>query len=284
MTLPISAGTRLIALLGNPVEHSLSPAFQNAAITAAGLDAVYVALRCEAEDVRGLVRGIALAGGGGNVTIPHKAEAARSLDQATEAVRATGVCNTFWSASGLVWGDNTDVAGVAAAVASLLGRSPRGARVLMLGAGGSARAVAYALLGEEVAELVVLNRSRERAEELRSTFSRYGPIVVESDVQNLRGERFDLVVNTTSLGLGATDPAPLPLDSGVEIGAALDLVYSPSLTPWVRSLRQHEIPAADGLEMLLHQGAAAFVRWFGVEPSVEAMRAAVGRGEVTGDR
>src|SRR5690606_22243888 len=113
--LPTSA-TRLIALLGNPVAHSISPIFQNAAFRHAGVDGVYLALRCEGAAVPGLLRGIALAGGGGNVTVPHKEVAAEAVDEPTEAVRRTGACNTFWSEGDRIRGDNTDVVGSARAI------------------------------------------------------------------------------------------------------------------------------------------------------------------------
>jgi shikimate dehydrogenase len=129
------AETRLIALLGDPIAHSLSPGLQNAAIRAAGLDAVYLALRCDADHVHGLIRGIAGAGGGGNVTIPHKATAAEAVEVQSLAVQRTRACNTFWAEGGRLHGDNTDVAGFDAAARALIG-APAGARALVVGGGG----------------------------------------------------------------------------------------------------------------------------------------------------
>jgi len=272
----LSATTRLVVLLGDPVQHSLSPRFQNAAIESLELDAVYVALRCDDASVPGLLLGIARAGGAGNVTVPHKATAARAVERATEAVTQTGACNTFWLEDGVVHGDNTDVAGFSAAVRELLGGSPAGARVLLLGAGGAARGVACSLSQEGVSDVVVLNRSASSAESLARDFSsavsRYE---TASSGAALRGERFDLVVNATSLGVRPNDPPPLSDEPGFGIGAALDLVYGPNYTPWIRGLRSRGIPATDGLEMLLHQGAAAFSRWWKMPPPMDAMRAAL---------
>lgn len=274
MTAPPGAATRVFALLGDPVAHSLSPAFQNAALRAAGLDGVYVALRAGPDELPGLLRGLALAGGGGNVTVPHKALAATCLDEATEAVRATGACNTFWSENGRVHGDNTDVEGVRAAVAGLLGkRVPRA--VVMAGAGGAARAAVAALRSLGCEDLVVLNRSAARAMDLRADFAGGAPRIriVPPDAE-LGGARFDLAINATSLGLRARDP--LPSTGGAEFGHALDLVYAAGgETPWVRSLRDRGILAEDGARVLLHQGAAAFRRWWGTEPPLEAMHAAL---------
>lgn len=269
-----AACTRVFALLGDPVRHSLSPRFQNAALRAAGLDGVYVALRSGAAELPGLLRGLALAGGGGNVTVPHKALAAGCVDDATEAVRLTGACNTFWGEDGRVYGDNTDVEGVRAAVRTLLGgRPPR--EVLMAGAGGAARAAAVALRTMGCERLVVVNRSAARAMDFRRDLSGTGlAIRIAPANADLHGARFDLAINATSLGLHAGDP--LPPTAGAEFGHALDLVYaSGGDTPWIREMRERGVPAADGAGMLLAQGAEAFRRWWGLEPPLDAMRAAL---------
>jgi shikimate dehydrogenase len=271
-----SAATRLIALLGDPVAHSLSPVFQNAALAHLGLDGVYLALRCRHDQLAGLLSGVARAGGGGNVTLPHKEAAARLVERPTEAVLRTACCNTFWLEDDRVCGDNTDVAGFRVAAESLLRRPVQSARVLLLGAGGAARAAAYALVLGSAAEVVILNRSAARAEELRSSLNGGATAIkVESTIAKLRGESFDLVVNATSLGLRADDPLPLGLETGIRTAAALDLVYRPGLTRWAREQQAHGVPAADGLEMLLQQGVAAFRHWWDVEPPVEVRRAAL---------
>jgi shikimate dehydrogenase len=277
VTAPFSARTRVLALLGDPVSHSLSPTFQNAGIRATELDAVYVALRCTPSELPGLLLGLARAGGGGNVTIPHKELAAATLERATEAVVATGACNTFWSESGQVFGDNTDVAGFDAAARTVLGRGPAGARVLLIGAGGAARAAVFSLTAAGADEVVVLNRSVQRAGDLSDRFSTSRTrIRVAPEAAAIHGESFDLAVNSTSLGLRPGDPLPLPIDGSVRFDAALDLVYAPGETEWVRRAREDGRRAADGLEMLLQQGVAAFRTWWpGVEPPIEAMRSAL---------
>lgn len=270
-----TARTRLIALLGDPVSHSLSPLFQNAAFAAAGVDGVYVALRAAADDVPGLIRGIARGGGGGNVTVPHKEVAAQAVERATLAVQRTGACNTYWMEDGVICGDNTDVQGVSSAVRALLGREPAGARVLVLGAGGSARAALAAMVDAGADEVVVANRTVPRAEALAERFDRPDVTVRAVAPDALGDERFDLAINTTSLGLREADALPLPLGGSTTIGAALDLVYSRSSTRWVAGLRERGTPAADGIEMLLLQGAASFERWWGVPAPLGAMRAAL---------
>jgi shikimate dehydrogenase len=268
-----SASTRLFALLGDPVSHSLSPAFQNAALRAAGLDGVYVALRCAPSEVAGLIRGIARAGGGGNVTVPHKEAAAAAVDRRTPTVERTGACNTFWLEDGEVWGDNTDVAGARAAIRAVAGDGAP-ASVLVIGAGGAARAVLCAVEGS-ARRVTILNRGLGRANELAARFASDSlQIEVLPLDADLSDRSFDLAINSTSLGLRPSDP--LPPTGGARFAAALDVVYSSTGTPWVQHVRAHGIPAADGKEMLLQQGAAAFRRWWGAEPPIDAMRAALG--------
>lgn len=272
------AHTRLIALLGDPVAHSLSPRFQNAAIRAAGLNAAYLALRCSAE-FDALLTGIARAGGAGNITVPHKTRAVALLDRPTPAVTKTGACNTFWLEEGRIHGDNTDVQGFAAAARSLIG-PPAGARALVLGAGGAARAAVLALLEARSDAVHVLNRGVDRARSLQETLDPGGRRVrVLERADALRREGYDLVVNATSLGLGSEDPAPLDVEAPVRIGAVLDLTYGAAPSALLVAARAAEIPAADGREMLLQQGAASFRRWFGIDPDLAAMRDALRSGD-----
>jgi shikimate dehydrogenase len=273
----IGTRTRLIALLGDPVDHSLSPRFQNAAIHAAGIDAVYLALRCDAATFDALLRGIACAGGAGNITLPHKERALPLLDAMTTAVERTGACNTYWLEGGRVHGDNTDVQGFAAAARRLIG-APAGARVLILGAGGAARAAVLALLQGRADAIHVLSRSHHRAMALKDHLDPGGRrVLILEPADLIRREGYDLVVNATPLGLHPDDPRPLDLDRPGRVGAVLDLTYQPGPNPWIREARARDIPAGDGLDMLLHQGAAAFRRWFGQDPDLQVMRDAATR-------
>ncbi len=273
----LSATSRVFALLGDPVEHSLSPEIQNAAIRAAGMDGVYVAVPTKEPELAGLMHGLARGGGGGNVTLPHKEKAASLLDSPNSTVRRTGACNTFWAEpDGTVVGDNTDVEGFRRAIASFLAKGPQGARVLMLGAGGAARAALGALLDDGVDEIRLLNRSVERA---RAVSRRIGGerVRVVPMASELEGEDFDLVVNATRLGLNADDPLPLDLELLSRVGAVYDMVYSEDRTGFVKAAEARGIRATDGIEMLIQQGAAAFERWWGEEAPVEAMREAFRR-------
>jgi shikimate dehydrogenase len=270
----VTAATRTFAVLGDPVSHSLSPVMQNGAFRAAGVDGIYVALRCAETEAGGLLAGLARAGGGGNVTVPHKTLVRAQIERPTELVIRTGACNTFWLEDGKICGDNTDVVGFAASAAELLG-SCAGIRALLIGAGGGARAAGVALLDAGASDVAVLNRAPARAEALIADLagSRCTTrLVEESELATLE---FDLVVNATPLGLEHGDPLPADFTRFRHVGAALDMVYRPGGTPWTRYAAALGVPAADGLGMLVAQGAAAFERWWRRPAPVDAMRAAV---------
>jgi shikimate dehydrogenase len=272
----VTARTRVLTLLGDPVSHSASPEIQNAAFAEAGVDGVYVAVRCAAEDLSGFMHGLARAGGGGNITLPHKEKAAAVVQVPSEAVRRTGACNTFWGVDGRVHGDNTDVDGFRRAVRTFMDGSVNGIRVLVLGAGGAARAALLGLLDEGAGEVHLYNRTVERARAVARRIGGERARVVPA-LQALDGERFDLVVNTTRLGLEANDPPPIDLGRLGRAGGALDLVYRHEKTPFVAAAERHGIRSADGMEMLVQQGAASFERWWDLPAPIEAMRAAVRR-------
>lgn len=274
--LPVTSTTRTLALLGDPVGHSLSPVIQNAALAATGLDGVYVALRVADGDLSGLMRGLAAAGGGGNITLPHKERAAAAVDRPTEAVRRTGACNTFWYEDGELHGDNTDVEGLRLAIHSHLQGTVEGGRVLILGAGGAARAALAAVLDDGAAEVEIHNRTVERARAVARRLGGTRTRVLESR-NDLQGRRYDLILNTTRLGLNPEDPLPLTPEQEVSSPAVLDLVYTPGETEWVRQARASGIHAMDGGEMLVQQGVVAFERWWGIPGPTEVMREALDR-------
>ena len=270
----ISGRTRLFVLLGDPVAHSLSPRLHNAANQAAGVDGIYVALRCLQDDLPGFLRGLSRGGGGGNVTLPHKEKAATVLDRPLEAVRRTGACNTFWLEDGRVVGDNTDVEGFRRALREFLGRPPTGARVLLVGAGGAARAALVGLLDDGVGEVSVTNRTMERARNMvrRIGGSRTRLLQTRTAWQ---GQHFDLVVNATSVGLRPGDPPPLSLDRLASVGGVVDMVYRSEPTALVEAAEAAGIRAMDGRPMLAHQAAAAFERWWDQPAPLDVMQAAL---------
>lgn len=216
------------------------------------------------------------SGGGGNVTLPHKEKAASLVDVPSEAVRRTGACNTFWGVNGKLYGDNTDVDGFRRALRIFLDGPAQGVRALVLGAGGAARATLLGLLDEGASEVLLFNRTAERARAVARRIGGQRCRVVPL-MQELTGESFDVVINTTRLGLDPRDPSPIDfsvLDRG---GSALDLVYGSHKTPFVRAAEDRGIRAADGMEMLVQQGAVSFERWWDRPAPTDVMRAAIRR-------
>ena len=267
-------GTRHVtyAVLGDPVAHSLSPAIHNVAFRAAGRDAVYEAHRVSEEECGPLLRALALGGGGGNVTVPHKERVLPFLDRRTRAVSATGACNTFWVADGEVWGDNTDVEGFLGTWEGAVAGLPDGIEVLVLGAGGAARAVLFGLLGlGAVSRVLLWNRTAERSQVLARHFGddRLRPVA------EWRGRTPGVVVNATSVGLDGRG-APIDLRAlGAPPRRLIDLVYGKNATPLCRQAAEMGIPVGGGREMLIRQAEASYTRWFGEPPPRGVMKRAL---------
>lgn len=268
----IDATTRVAGIIGWPVEHSLSPAMHNAAFRALGLNWIYAAFPVHPERVPEAVRGLAAAGCAGlNVTIPHKGAVIACCSAVSPAVEAIGAANTLVPDGADGWrADNTDAEGFLRALDEQAPMELDGAEVLVIGAGGAARAVVFALRGRG-AHVRVANRTPQRAAELGD------PIPFVREVLDVAVTRAALVVNATSLGLhGAEVPPELPL-AGIGVGQVVaDIVYRPGGTPWLAAAAARGARPVDGLGMLLHQGAAAFEQWTGVAPPVEVMREALG--------
>ena len=277
----IEGTTRVVGIFGDPVEHSLSPRMHNAAFRELGLDFVYVPLRVRGDRIGEAVEAVRLLGMAGvNVTVPFKAAVIPHVDRVTDTVRAVRAVNTIYpDRSGKLVGENTDVAGFAAALAAH-GMRTRGKRALVIGAGGAARAVAYALLEGAAADVVVANRTLAKATAIARAFRSYrGKIHASSleilDDLELLGDR-QLVVNSTSVGL---DGSPF-LDYEVEATAKdcvhVDLAYGRGPTAFLKDAAAAGRPVVDGRYMLLHQGAAAFKLFTGRKAPIEVMARALG--------
>lgn len=258
-------------LLGNPVDHSLSPLIQNAAFKQAGFSYRYESFQCERSDLRLIIRRLSESGLGGNVTLPHKESVVDIIDKPFEAVLKTGACNTFWSKEGEVYGDNTDVEGFRRACHLFLGNPPRDLNVLVLGAGGVVRAVIMSLLNDEVGEITILNRSLSRAKKVADHFDSTKIRIVDRG-ENIKGREFDLIINGTSLGLRSEDPNPIDLDLVSGLTGVMDLVYGKETTELVRAAKERGLQAVDGTEMLLQQAAVSFELWWEKPAPVDTMR------------
>ena len=254
---------RRVVLLGHPVAHSLSPRIQNAAISAAGIDAYYGAVDVDPPQFDEVVDALKNEDAAGNVTIPFKERMRERCDALSPIARRVGAVNTWWfDDDRKLVGDNTDVGGFDAAARELLGVDrPRDLTVGVLGSGGAAAAVLAAVEAWPGCTVHVYNRTPERA---RMLCARFGAAAQPVDDVGVIGGA-DLVVNATSVGLQG-DAMPIDLSLVRRDAVVIDLAYRPGETPFVRALRERGTRAADGIHMLVEQAALAFERWFGLTP------------------
>lgn len=278
----LDAHTRLICLLGDPVEHSLSPLIHNAALRAAGVNAVYLALSVAPEQLGAAVGGLrALGALGANVTIPHKQSVIPYLDGLTPRAEAIGAVNTIvQEAGGRLRGDNTDAAGFLHALEGAA--DLRSAPAIVLGSGGAARAVVYALLTALRPEsLTIAARSPGKAEALAADFAVFDPegtlrvISLAEAGPVLRSSR--LVINATPLGMAPHTDATVwaePSDFGVE-HTVYDLVYAGAETRLLREAAGRGARTIGGTAMLVGQAAASFEQWTGTPMPLHAVHSAL---------
>jgi shikimate dehydrogenase len=276
----ISAGTKICGLIGDPVEHSVSPVMQNAAFGSLGLDYIYLPFRVAADNLARAVGGLKVLNIRGlNVTIPHKVAVLPLLDKLEPLAEKIGAVNTIVNDNGSLKGYNTDAAGFLKALLEK-GIEPGGKKVVVLGAGGASRAISFTL-AEREAEIVILNRRLEMdwAVALASSISQFSAREVRALELNDNNsssalEAADILVNATSVGMGPdSNNSPLPvglLKAGMVV---FDIVYNPLKT---RLLTEAEAVGAEtisGIDMLVWQGALAFELWTGARAPIEIMKA-----------
>lgn len=279
---PLRATTRLVGVMGFPVEHSLSPPMHNAAFATLGLDWAYVAFRVEPERVEEALRGIRGLGLVGlNVTIPHKQAAADLVDELDDAACVLGSVNTIHNRNGVLRGYSTDGAGFVRSVEET-GATLGGKTVTLIGAGGSARAVAYALVSAGIAQLTIAARRVHKAEEIVAVIGSRAtcPVAVanlHSDAAQQAVAHSDIVVDSTSVGMApnADVPPVIPPDWLRPGQLVCDLTYTPRETCLLKAARAVGADTLDGTGMLVHQGAIAFEIWTGIKAPVETMRRAL---------
>lgn len=279
----INGQTKICGIMGYPLGHSFSPVMQNAAFSAAGLDYAYVPLPVKPGHVKAAVKAVkALGLVGVNVTIPYKEAVLPLLDQLSDEVRLTGAVNTIVNHSGRLYGHNTDGKGFWRSLGEA-GFVPAGKNVLILGAGGAARAVAVDAALAGIKRLSLANRTEKRAGELARFITEKTGLPVEvipwpdKDGSALLREALsgaDLVVQATRLGMhpNESEDIPLPYDLFKPGQVAFDLVYNPLETMFLRNAGQAGATAVSGLGMLLHQGALSFELWTGIAAPLEVMR------------
>jgi shikimate dehydrogenase len=296
---PVNAATHCCGVYGSPIRHSASPAMHNAAFAALGLDWRYLAFEVLPENLRAAIEGAAAMNFCGlNLTVPHKLLALNLVDELDESARVWGAVNTIrfegraetgewrplseFSTQGQrspahrrTQGFNTDADAISRALREDLQMELSGARVFLLGAGGAGRAIALKLASESVAELFLLNRTQSKADEVASDIQTRFPNVKVT--VGYPPTSVDLLINATSLGLKPDDV--LPLDSGrfplSRTKAFYDTIYRPVATPLLLAARSAGCKTANGLGMLLYQGAKAFEIWTGKTAPIAVMRRAL---------
>jgi len=276
----LTGRTTVAGVIGWPVKHSLSPPMHNAAFAALDLDWVYVPFEVAPDAVGAAISGMrALGIRGLNVTIPHKAAAAEAVDELDDASAALAAVNTLHCVDGRLLGYNTDGPGFVRSLREA-GYSATGKKVALIGAGGSARAVAYAMAGESADCISVINRSIERAVAVadlirdRATYPRIEAVDLASPDAEARVAEADIVIDSTSVGMHPkVDVEPVVPAQWLHADQVVcDLTYNPRQTTLLRAAQARGAQTVDGTGMLVHQGAIAFEIWTGRDAPVDIMR------------
>lgn len=284
----ITGKTKVLAVIGNPIAHSLSPVFQNAGIKAAGLDYVYTALPVDNEALGQAIAGMKAMGiCGMNVTIPHKERVMEYLDAIDEDARVLGAVNTIVNQAGVLTGYNTDVKGFINGMKQQ-GFSPTGKQAVLLGAGGAARAIIWGLIQAKVASLTIGVRNVAKAQSLVEYFAQYMKITL-LDWQTAEFEQSlsqaELLINATPLGMYPKVDAAPPVnwDKVAREIFVYDIIYTPAETKFLKQAKEHGCQVLNGEAMLVGQGAESFRLWTGVEPDTgvmtQALRQALAQGK-----
>jgi shikimate dehydrogenase len=271
---------RAACLIGWPAAHSRSPLIHHHWLHALGIAGGYVIEAVPPEELAPFVRGLANRGFvGANVTIPHK-ERVLELTEPDERARAIGAANTLWYEGGVLCATNTDVEGF---ISNLDASAPEwdgAGEALVLGSGGSARAVVFGLLERGIGRIHVVNRTVARARALADRFGERVQPAGWDDVAALL-PRAGLLVNTTSLGMAGQPPLDVDVSALPASAVVADLVYVPLQTPLLHSARARGLACADGLGMLLHQAVRGFELWFGARPQVTRQLRALIEADLT---
>lgn len=275
----------ILGVIGDPIEHSLSPLMHNAALESLGLNYIYLPFHVKPEFLKGAVKSLkALEIRGINVTIPHKVAIMEYLDEIDEAALDIGAVNTVVNDNGKLKGYNTDGAGYLKSLTSETGFDAKGKNILVLGAGGASLAVITALLSEHPKSLHIVNRTFKKAKTLVNKFIIKYPdidilaISLEEWIREGLSMSYDLAVNTTSIGMKGEIPKmvlPFKVDQLPSHAIVSDIVYTPFETPMLKEANDIGLKTHYGLGMLLHQGAISFKLFTGATPPIEIMKDAL---------
>lgn len=274
----IDSHTVLYGVIGDPVRHSKSPIMMNRAFRETSVNGVYAAFHIKEDQLAAFAGGVRAMGiRGVNVTIPHKVNIMKYLDEIDPAAAAIGAVNTIVNEDGKLIGYNTDGVGYVRSLKEEAMPSIAGKRVLVIGAGGAARGIVHALAAERPERIVIANRSLGKAEELAGAFANLAELepIASGGLEEACGQA-DLVINTTSVGMYPNvDESPVGKGWLKEGAVASDLIYNPLATRFLREAEQLGHTVHGGLGMFIQQGAIAFEHWTGKPAPVQAMRETV---------
>lgn len=277
----LSGHTKPFAVLGHPIGHTLSPVMHNASMQELGFDGIYLALDVHPDRLMEVLPSMALIGFAGvNLTVPHKEIAFRGLDKLDESAKLLGAANTVeFTEDGMI-GYNTDGYGFLKALEEAFGKTVEGDSVFVLGCGGAGRATALMAATNGAKSIVLADIDAERVQRLEDEIKALAPEMVifqalEKVPQIELCRDCDLVVQASPVGMKKDDPSLLPPEAFCEGQRAFDLIYMYPETAFLTTAREAGAEIANGLGMLLHQGARAFEIWTGTAPSVPAMRQAL---------
>ncbi|MCZ6676587.1 MAG: shikimate dehydrogenase [Candidatus Poribacteria bacterium] len=277
----ITGQTKIVGIIGDPVKHSRSPQMHNAAFAALGLDYVYVPFHVQSDNLRAAIDGFkALNVVGINVTIPHKQDVIPFLDAISREAELIGAVNTLIFKDGKISGDNTDAPGFLQAMHDAGREAPEGGSAVVIGAGGSARAIVVALALAGLGMIVIANRTVSKAVNLAADLSKKTGVSICGiglDDGRLPGAvgTSQLIVNTASASMDVSHPLLIRPEWLKSQSIVYDIVYTPPETRLLQAAAEKGCQTIGGLGMLVHQGAIAFEQWTGVDPPVETMRKAL---------
>jgi shikimate dehydrogenase len=267
----ISADTKIAAVIGDPIAQSLSPYMHNYWLKKNKIDGVYIPLKVSVADFPKFLKTMPDIGFAGcNITIPHKETALKLCNFISKAAKQIGAVNTITiDKDGKIYGDNSDHFGF---IQNIKSEHPnfdfKDKKVLLLGAGGAARAIVFGLLNQGVVEITIANRDLQRAENLAETFQEQIKTIPWNNRDKNLAE-FDMLINSTSLGMVGKEELEIDLSNLKKAALVCDIVYKPLMTQLINKAKQQGNPISTGIGMLIYQGLMGFKKWFGVKPIVD---------------